>query len=139
MVLPQLSRGKFWPGARQGLITSGLNHAIDHVTKNEKYNFELKFDGKKLHTYRNSELVMSLKAVSGREGYYDDFSVESQKSKGNGPLPEGNYTFDATDIQRITARDKLLGTIGRGDGQGVKIPGKKKGFGLLQALILKYM
>jgi hypothetical protein len=39
-----------------------------------------------------------------------DYSFESQKNKGSGPLPEGNYTIDIANLRELTFTDDVIGT-----------------------------
>jgi RHS repeat-associated protein len=56
--------------------------------------------------------TFSTPAVSGRPndmGLFD-YSFESQKNKGSGPLPEGNYTIDIANLRELTFTDDVIGT-----------------------------
>ncbi len=141
-----LTGGNFWQGAAIGLTVSWLNHEkhkiIKPIVKEEPLISKsikrglakassllgtpsLEFDGKTLSIYENGELVSSYKAVSGRsldgKGLEFDYSVERQKMKGIGPLPEGIYTLDPHKVQYWN--DQSFGTktkaiLGRGTWPG---------------------
>lgn len=120
----ELTGGNFWQGVVIGGIVAGLNHVAHMENKTQKSNndppvTEIKFDGKYLRIYRDGKEVFRLKAVSGRaqkDGSFD-YSISNQKNKGVGPIPEGGYTINPSEIQYTGNRtivDAIKGIFGRG-------------------------
>lgn len=71
----------------------------------------------------NQILRFSYKAVSGKpldDGRFD-YSIERQKVKNEGPIPEGEYYINPQEIQYAenrTVADKIYGAFGRGTMRG---------------------
>lgn len=66
----------------------------------------LRFDGYKLSLLESGRVIKSWDAVSGRDGYN---SPTLQDRSFVGPIPEGNWRFEMSSIQRLTAVDEALG------------------------------
>ncbi len=129
----ELAGGNFWAGARQGLITAGLNH-VAHMAASEIQAtmaklepqpdpLRLEFDGKELRIMRGKHLLKAFPAVSGRvleDGTFD-YSQERQKLGFTGPIPEGNYGVHIEDTQNweeIGSLQQGKASIGRGTWPG---------------------
>lgn len=74
--------------------------------------YALGFDGTKLMLRENGEPIMSWPAVSGREGTQ---GPEHQSFRDHGPLPQGTYRVNVSEMQRyedLSDFDKLIAPVG---------------------------
>lgn len=86
--------------ANQMLLTGGriMSTPLDFFSREQmlaiyflaRNRGSLLFDGRSLH-WCDSSNPMSWEARSGNEKYFNDFSIEAQKTKNAGPIPEGLY------------------------------------------------
>lgn len=80
--------------------------------------FGLVFNGTVLTQLRADGTTRTIPAVSGRVEGWGEVHPDMQADRGRGPIPAGRYTFNRSDIQSITPRDRALGLIGRGGWPG---------------------
>lgn len=76
--------------AAQSVISDLRPDIIFGYAPSKTENASLLFDGRSLH-WCDSSNPMSWEARSGNEKYFNDFSIEAQKTKNAGPIPEGLY------------------------------------------------
>src|SRR5690606_11796224 len=86
-----IAGGNFWAGARQGLITSGLNHSLHSSLSGNKYRF--RFDGDNLiFEDGKGKEIFKVDANSGNGEHMNN--PDSQGIKDHGPTPEGSYYLE---------------------------------------------
>ena len=73
--------------------------------------FRLKFDGSKLRLMKGEKEAGNWNGVSGIPGYQ---SPEFQHLKDKGPLPEGRYSANQGQYQKMDMIDAIAGLIGKG-------------------------
>ena len=117
-----VSGGSFWAGVRQGVISSGLNHAM-HMGASKPPKRTLIFNGKELIIFENGEIIARYPAVSGRmlENGSFDYSAERQKVHDVGPIPEGEYSVNMNNTQKwskLSLLQKTYALIRRGEFPG---------------------
>ncbi|MBM6594625.1 Hint domain-containing protein [Microvirga pudoricolor] len=72
--------------------------------------YKLSFDGYQVSLQQNGRVVDSWSAVSGRPGSQ---SPSETALKDVGPIPEGQWSFNTSDIQTVTGLDNIIGNIGK--------------------------
>lgn len=80
--------------------------------------YDLRFDGRRLTLRENDRTIADWAAVSGRPGRQDP---QYQSLRDQGPLPQGEYRFRVSEMQRfedLDAVDKVIGGIGLGPWRG---------------------
>jgi RHS repeat-associated protein len=78
------------------------------------------FDGATLKLFQQDGSTKSFTAVSGEVSSAGKTQPALQGVKDVGPLPEGEYSLDPSQIQIISTKDLLLGLVGRGAWPGGK-------------------
>jgi len=79
---------------------------------------ELHFDGNKLSVVKGSKTIYSTSATSGQSGYN---SSEFQYTPDVGPIPEGTYYVDPSEIQRwkdLPLKQKIAAQFNKGQWPG---------------------
>ena len=78
-------------------------------------NYDLRFNGRELVLRENGSPILNWAAVSGRPGKQ---SPEFQTQRGQGPLPEGDYQFNVSGLQKydeISNWQKFKSALGGGE------------------------
>jgi hypothetical protein len=81
-------------------------------------NYDLRFNGRELVLRENGSPILNWAAVSGRPGKQ---SPEFQTQRGQGPLPEGDYQFNVSGLQKydeISNWQKFKSALGGGEWKG---------------------
>lgn len=112
------------PGPQSSVADDEFRRRLKAYETRMHPNYDLRFNGRELVLRENGKSILNWSAVSGRSGKQ---SPEFQTQRDQGPLPEGDYQFKVSGLQKydeISGLQKALGVVGAG-----KWPGGERSWG----------